>query len=64
MQGTSGVHVWAVLAKTFRASADRAQESLNLSGADLGDADFRVLEVLPHKGPLPVNTIDPKAAAN
>jgi MarR family 2-MHQ and catechol resistance regulon transcriptional repressor len=33
---------------------------LNLSGADLGDSDFRVLEALLHKGPLPVNTIGPK----
>ena len=28
--------------------------------AGLGDSDFRVLEVLLHKGPLPVNTIGPK----
>jgi MarR family transcriptional regulator, 2-MHQ and catechol-resistance regulon repressor len=27
----------------------------------LGDSDFRVLEVLLHKGPLPVNTIGSKA---
>jgi len=33
---------------------------LNLSEADLGSSDFRVLEVLLHKGPLPVNTIGPK----
>ena len=64
MQDTSGVHIWLVLANTFRASADHARESLNLSGADFGDADFRVLDVLPHKGPLPENTIDLKAAAN
>jgi MarR family 2-MHQ and catechol resistance regulon transcriptional repressor len=31
-----------------------------LSQAGLGDSDFRVLEVLLHKGPLPVNTIGPK----
>jgi DNA-binding MarR family transcriptional regulator len=37
-----------------------AEESLNLSRAGLGDSDFRVLEVLLHKGPLPVNTIGPK----
>ncbi len=60
MQDTSGVHVWLVLAKAFRAMAARAEKSLNLSGADLGDSDFRVLEVLLHKGPLPVNTIGPK----
>jgi MarR family transcriptional regulator, 2-MHQ and catechol-resistance regulon repressor len=28
--------------------------------AGLGDSDFRVLEVLLYKGPLPVNTIGPK----
>lgn len=60
MQDTSGVHVWLVLTKAFRALAARAEESLNLSGAGLGDSDFRVLEVLLHKGPLPVNTIGPK----
>jgi hypothetical protein len=29
----------------------------------LGDSDFRVLEVLLHKGPLPVNSIGPKVFA-
>jgi MarR family 2-MHQ and catechol resistance regulon transcriptional repressor len=60
MQDTSGVHVWLVLAKAFHALAAHAEQSLNLSGAGLGDSDFRVLEVLLHKGPLPVNTIGPK----
>jgi MarR family 2-MHQ and catechol resistance regulon transcriptional repressor len=60
MQDTSGVHVWLVLMKTFHALRGRAEESLNLSEAGLGDSDFRVLEVLLSKGPLPVNTIGPK----
>src|SRR5258705_9153294 len=60
MQDTSGVHVWLVLAKAFHALAAHAEESLNFSRAGLGDSDFRVLEVLLHKGPLPVNTIGPK----
>lgn len=59
-EDTSGVHVWLVLAKAFHALAIRAEKSLNLSGTGLGDSDFRVLEVLLHKGPLPVNTIGPK----
>ena len=59
MQDMSGVHVWLVLAKAFHALAADAEQSLNLSGAGLGDSDFRVLEVLLHKGPLPVNTIGP-----
>ena len=49
-----------VLAKAFHALAAHAEESLNLSRTGLGDSDFRVLEVLLHKGPLPVNTIGPK----
>lgn len=59
MQDTSGVHVWLVLAKAYHALASRAKESLDLSQAGLGDSDFRVLEVLLHKGRLPVNTIGP-----
>jgi len=31
-----------------------------LEKSGLGDSDFRVLEVLLHKGPLPVNVIGPK----
>ncbi|SRR5713101_3616900 len=60
MQDTSGVHVWLVLAKAFRALMAHSAESLDLSRTGLGDSDFRVLEVLLHKGPLPVNTIGPK----
>jgi len=60
MQDTSGVYVLLVLAKAFRALAAHAGKSLNLSRTDLGDSDFRVLEALLHKGPLPVNTIGPK----
>jgi MarR family 2-MHQ and catechol resistance regulon transcriptional repressor len=59
-QDASGVHVWLVLMKAFRALAAHAEESLNLSRTGLGDSDFRVLEALLHKGPLPVNTIGPK----
>ena len=60
MQDTSGVHVWLVLMKAFHALAAHAAESLNPSRTGLGDSDFRVLEALFHKGPLPVNTIGPK----
>src|SRR6266436_8173357 len=59
-EDTSGVHVLLVLSKAFRARAAHAGNSLKLSQAGLGDSDFRVLEVLLHKGPLPVNTIGPK----
>ena len=60
MQDTSGVHVWLVLGKAFRALAAHAKESLKLSRTCLGESDFRVLEGLLHKGPMPVNTIGPK----
>jgi len=60
MQDTSGVHVWLVLIKAFQALRAQAEQSLSLSRAGLGESDFRVLEVLLHKGPLPVNTIGPK----
>ncbi len=53
-----GVHVWLVLWKAFHAVAEQAAQSIRETG--LGDSDFRVLEVLLHKGPLPVNTIGPK----
>jgi MarR family transcriptional regulator, 2-MHQ and catechol-resistance regulon repressor len=53
-----GVHVWLILMKAFHAMAAYASRSFRDSG--LGDSDFRVLEALLHKGPLPVNTIGPK----
>src|SRR5437764_4315240 len=50
-------HVWLVLMKAMRALARYASAGIKDTG--LGDSDFRVLEVLLHKGPLPVNTIGP-----
>jgi MarR family transcriptional regulator, 2-MHQ and catechol-resistance regulon repressor len=55
---TSGVHVWLVLMKAFQALMPHAAESIRRT--KLGDSDFRVLEALLHKGPLPVNTVGPK----
>jgi MarR family transcriptional regulator, 2-MHQ and catechol-resistance regulon repressor len=55
---TSGVHVWLVLMKAFQAVMPHAAESIERT--ELGDSDFRVLEALLHKGPLPVNTLGPK----
>ena len=57
-QDSTGVHVWLVLMKTFQALATHAEESIKRT--ELGDSDFRVLEALLHKGPLPVNTVGPK----
>ena len=55
---TSGVHVWLVLMKAFQAVMPHAAQSIERT--ELGDSDFRVLEALLHKGPLPVNTVGPK----
>ena len=44
--------------KAFQALIPHAEESIKRT--ELGDSDFRVLEALLHKGPLPVNTVGPK----
>ncbi len=57
-QGFQGAdHVWLVMMKAMRALTRYAAAGIEDTG--LGDSDFRVLEVLLHKGPLPVNTIGP-----
>src|SRR5882724_7339067 len=57
-EDSSGVHLWLVLMKAFQALIPHAASSIKRT--ELGDSDFRVLEALLHKGPLPVNTIGPK----
>src|ERR1700758_583052 len=52
------VHCWLVLGKAFRAAAKYLYADLEETGID--ETDFRILEVLLNKGPLPVNTIGPK----
>jgi MarR family 2-MHQ and catechol resistance regulon transcriptional repressor len=54
----SGVHILLVLLKAFRSVTTFGAATIRDS--ELNDSDFRVLEVLLHKGPLPVNTIGPK----
>jgi MarR family 2-MHQ and catechol resistance regulon transcriptional repressor len=55
---TTPVHAWLVMMKAMQAITRYALANLEESG--LGVSDFAVLEVLLHKGPLPVNTIGPK----
>ena len=50
-------HVWLVMMKAMRALTKYAAAGIEETG--LGLSDFAVLEVLLHKGPLPVNTIGP-----
>jgi len=54
-QGTD--HVWLVMMKAMRALTRYAAAGIEETG--LGLSDFAVLEVLLHRGPLPVNTIGP-----
>ena len=54
-QGTD--HVWLVMMKAMRALTRYAAAGIEETG--LGLSDFGVLEVLLHKGPLPVNMIGP-----
>jgi MarR family 2-MHQ and catechol resistance regulon transcriptional repressor len=57
-QGIQGAdHVWLVMMKAMRALTRYAAAGIEETG--LGLSDFGVLEVLLHKGPLPVNTIGP-----
>ena len=55
IQGTD--HVWLVMMKAMRALTRYAAAGIEETG--LGLSDFGVLEILLHKGPLPVNTIGP-----
>ncbi|MGA8555168.1 MAG: MarR family transcriptional regulator [Candidatus Acidiferrales bacterium] len=50
-------HVWLVMMKAMRALTRYAAAGIEETG--LGLSDLAVLEVLLHKGPLPVNTIGP-----
>jgi MarR family 2-MHQ and catechol resistance regulon transcriptional repressor len=52
------VHCWLVLVKAFQAASEYLYAGLAETGID--DTDFRILEALLNKGPLPVNTIGPK----
>src|SRR6476659_4856672 len=50
-------HVWLVMMKAMRALTRYAATGIEETA--LGLSDFGVLEILLHKGPLPVNTIGP-----
>src|ERR1700687_2898246 len=52
------VHCWLVCMKAHRAAVNYLSAGLQQTGLD--DTDFRILEALLNKGPLPVNTIGPK----
>src|ERR1700691_1564931 len=55
-------HTLLVMLKVLRAIRHFALTPILKEG--LGESDFRVLEVLLHKGPMPVNSIGPKVDLN
>src|SRR5271169_1950590 len=56
------LHAWLIILKAWQ-SMSRYVFPI-LLGEGLGESDFRVLEVLLHKGPMPVNAIGPKVDLN
>jgi MarR family 2-MHQ and catechol resistance regulon transcriptional repressor len=52
------IHCWLVLVKAFQSASRYLYAGLAEAGID--DTDFRILEALLNKGPLPVNAIGPK----
>ena len=57
-QETTGARLWTVLARAYRSMADVLEASVAEEGMCL--SDFAVLEVLLHKGSLPISTIGEK----
>jgi MarR family transcriptional regulator, 2-MHQ and catechol-resistance regulon repressor len=55
-------HAWLVMLKAWQSIARYLRPTM--SAECLGESDFRVLEVLLHKGPMPVNAIGPKVDLN
>jgi len=51
----TGVHLWLVMMKAHEALREHAEQHIRSLG--IGFSDFAALEVLLHKGPLPVNEI-------
>jgi MarR family 2-MHQ and catechol resistance regulon transcriptional repressor len=56
------LHAWLIMLKAWQSISRYVLPTLLEEG--LGESDFRVLEVLLHKGPMPVNAIGPKVALN
>ena len=56
------LHAWLVMLKAWQSMTRYLLPALLEEG--LGESDFRVLEVLLHKGSMPVNAIGPKVYLN
>ena len=56
------LHAWLIMLKAWQSMSRYVLPTLVEEG--VGESDFRVLEVLLHKGPMPVNAIGPKVDLN
>ena len=56
------IHTWLIMLRAFQSIRHLVLPLLLKEG--LGDSDFRVLDVLLHKGPMPVNAIGPQVDLN
>src|SRR6201996_5384473 len=56
------IHTWLIMLKAIQAIHHLAFPPILKEG--LGDSDFRVLDVLLDKGPMPVNALGPKVDLN
>jgi MarR family transcriptional regulator, 2-MHQ and catechol-resistance regulon repressor len=56
------IHAWLIMLKAWQSIGRYLRPTMSEDG--LGESDFRVLEVLLHKGPMPVNAIGPKVDLN
>jgi MarR family 2-MHQ and catechol resistance regulon transcriptional repressor len=56
------IHTWLIMLKASKAIYQFALPPILKGG--LGDSDFRVLDVLLHKGPMPVSALGPQVDLN
>jgi MarR family transcriptional regulator, 2-MHQ and catechol-resistance regulon repressor len=56
------LHAWLIVLKAWQSISRYLLPALLEEG--LGESDFRVLEILLHKGPMPVNAIGPRVYLN
>ena len=56
------LHAWLIMLKAWQSMSRYLLPAFLAEG--LGESDFRVLEVLLHKGPMPVNAIGPRVDLN
>ena len=61
-KNSEATHAWLVMLKAWQSIARYLRPTMIAEG--LGESDFRVLEVLLHKGSMPVNAIGPKVDLN